>query len=185
MVRTPPPQAYEKTITNYFAFKVRGPQQKNAQFHFSPPEPGACSLDGHLNSIRGWVVPVVYETRTGELTGRETIRINARPYFFWFLGNTIAGVTPRLESCPGVGSSFAAGERPGDALDGVQRVAFPVAPPPAEAAPRSVEVSLPPAADRAQPRAQAPRAQKAITTKKKTGRPPAKARSAAKSRASD
>ena len=105
VVRTPPPQAYEKTITDYLAFKIRTPQ-KNAEINIGAPEPGACALDAYTTSSRGWVVPVAYATRSGEATGKETIRINAKQYYFWFLGNTIAGITPRLESCPGVGTSF-------------------------------------------------------------------------------
>jgi len=105
VVRTAPPLDYEKTITNYLAFRIRGPQ-KNAEISFGAPEPGACALDGFTSSSRGWVVPVAYATRTGEATGTQSIRINAKQYYFWFLGNTIAGVTPRIELCPGVGSGF-------------------------------------------------------------------------------
>jgi hypothetical protein len=105
VVRTPPPQNYESTITNYLAFKIRGPQ-KNAEINVGAPEPGACSLDAYTTSSRGWVVPVAYATRSGEATGKETIRINTKQYYFWFLGNTIAGITPRIELCPGVGASF-------------------------------------------------------------------------------
>ena len=105
VVRTPPPQDYEKTVTNYLAFRIRGPQ-KNAEISVGAPEPAACALDAYTTSSRGWVVPVAYITRSGEVTGKDTIRINAKQYYFWFLGNTIAGITPRLELCPGVGSSF-------------------------------------------------------------------------------
>ena len=105
VLRTPPPQGYEKTITNYLAFKIRDPQ-RNSKINVGQPEQGDCSLDVHLNSMRGWVVPVVYETRTGEVTGKETIKITAKPFYFWFLGNTIAGVTPRTEQCPGIGTAF-------------------------------------------------------------------------------
>jgi len=105
VVRTPPPQDYEKTVTNYLAFRIRGPQ-KNAEITVGAPEPAACALDAYTTSSRGWVVPVAYITRSGEATGKDTIRINAKQYYFWFLGNTIAGITPRLELCPGVGSSF-------------------------------------------------------------------------------
>ena len=105
VVRTPPPQNYEKTITDYLAFKIRTPQ-KNAEINVGAPEPGACALDAYTTSSRGWVVPVAYATRSGEATGKETIRINAKQYYFWFLGNTIAGITPRIESCPGIGASF-------------------------------------------------------------------------------
>ena len=66
-----------------------------------------CPLDGHPASARGWVVPVVYATRAGEATGKETIKITTRQYYFWFLGDTIAGITPRIETCPGLGTVFA------------------------------------------------------------------------------
>jgi hypothetical protein len=105
VVRARPPQAYEKTINNYFAFKIRG-SQKNAQISVGQPEPSPCALDGGANSTRGWVVVAAYETRTGELTGKETIKITAKPYYFWFLGDTIAGVTSRLERCPGQETAF-------------------------------------------------------------------------------
>jgi hypothetical protein len=107
VVRTPPPRNYEKTITDYLAFKIRNPQ-KNAEVNFGAPEPGACALDAYTTSSRGWVVPVAYLTRTGEATGKETIRINTKQYYFWFLGNTIAGITPRIELCPGNGPGFEA-----------------------------------------------------------------------------
>ena len=107
VVRTPPPQNYEKTVTDYLAFKIRNPQ-KNAEVTFGAPEPGACALDAYTTSSRGWVVPVAYSTRTGEATGKDTIRINTKQYYFWFLGNTIAGITPRVELCPGNGASFEA-----------------------------------------------------------------------------
>jgi len=99
-IRTREPQDYKKTITSYFAFRIRGPQ-KNAEIIVDKPEPGDCLLDGNLSSRRGWVVPVVYATHTGQATGREVVQINTKQYYFWFLGDTIAGITPRLESCPG------------------------------------------------------------------------------------
>jgi hypothetical protein len=106
VVRTAAPKEYEKTITNYLAFRIRG-SQKNAELAFTPPEPGDCPLDGHPSSARGWVVPVVYATRKGEPTGKETIKITTKQYYFWFLGDTIAGITPRVELCPGLGTVFA------------------------------------------------------------------------------
>ena len=111
VVRTPPPRNYEKTVTDYLAIKIRSPQ-KNAELSVGAPEPADCTLDISATSSRGWVVPVAYYTRTGEATGRETIRINTKQYYFWFLGNTIAGVTPRLELCPGVGTTFEAPPNP-------------------------------------------------------------------------
>jgi hypothetical protein len=124
VVRTPAPVGYEKTITNYLAFRIRGPQ-KNAELNFSAPEPGACALDGYSAGRRGWVVPVVYATRTGEATGRETIKINTKQYYFWFLGNTIAGITPRIESCPGVEAAFGDVAPVAAGPAGLQPVAFP------------------------------------------------------------
>jgi hypothetical protein len=103
VIRTPAPKNYEKTITNYLAFRIRN-APKNAEISVGAPEPGACALDGYATSTRGWVVPVLYVTRTGEV--KEAIRIDAKQYYFWFLGNTIAGITPRMELCPGVGTGF-------------------------------------------------------------------------------
>jgi hypothetical protein len=163
VVRTPPPQDYEKTIHNYFAFKVRSPQ-KNAQINVARPEPGSCALDGHFNSIRGWVVPVAYETRTGELTGRETIRITAKPYYFWFLGNTIAGVTPRLETCPGIGSAFDEGEQPGAVARTSQTTSVPL---PAAAEPRRSDSPALSVADRPQDAAKSQQRQKADPAQRK------------------
>jgi hypothetical protein len=111
VVRTPPPRNYEKTVTDYLAFKIRN-QPKNAEVSVGPPEPGACALDAYTTSSRGWVVPVAYSTRTGEATGKDTIRINTKQYYFWFLGNTIAGITPRIELCPGLGTGFEAPPAP-------------------------------------------------------------------------
>jgi hypothetical protein len=105
VIRTLPPEGYEKAITNYLAFRLRG-ARKNGQITVGQPEPGSCSLDSHANSMRGWVVPVVYETRTGEVTGKETIKVTVKQYYFWFLAETIAGVTPRIELCPDVASAF-------------------------------------------------------------------------------
>ena len=102
--RTPPPQEPEKTINNFFAFKLPAPQ-KNTNVVVGQPEPGDCSL-GYASSMRGWVVPVAYRTYSGELGGKQTIQINEKQYWFWFQGNTIAGITRRAEHCPGLGSVF-------------------------------------------------------------------------------
>jgi hypothetical protein len=99
-VRTRAPQGYEKTITNYLAFRIRGPQS-DAEINIGTPEPGGCALDSFVNSSRGWVVPVVYATRTGVPSGKETINIVTRQYYFWFMGETIAGLTSRVDLCPG------------------------------------------------------------------------------------
>lgn len=104
VVRTRAPVAYEKTVNNYLAFKLR--PQKNTRISVAPPEPGDCPIDGTPSSIRGWVVPVTHETFSGELTGKDTIRITAKPYWFWFNGETIAGITPRADLCPGIVSAF-------------------------------------------------------------------------------
>ena len=117
VIRAPAPQGYEKTITNYLAFRIRAPQ-KNVELSFGQPEPGDCALDGYVNSRRGWVVPVSYATRTGEVTGKETIRINIKQYYFWFLGDTIAGITPRMELCPGLEATLIEGTSPGTATGG-------------------------------------------------------------------
>jgi len=156
VVRTRAPQAYEKTITNYFAFKVRGPQ-KNMRFRFGDPEPGDCALDGYLNSIRGWVVPVLHETYSGEPNGRDTIKINAKQYYFWFFGDTIAGITPRRDLCPGVGSAF---DPPAVAPKG----------------PSNALLAAPAAAE-------APAAEPAATPKAPAARAPSRARSSQKKRA--
>lgn len=100
VVRGRAPQGYEKTINSYFAFKVRNPR-KNVEIGVDKPEPSDCPLDGYITSTRGWVVPVVYATRTGAMTGKETINITGKQYYFWFSGDTLAGVTTRLELCPG------------------------------------------------------------------------------------
>jgi len=104
VARTRAPEAYEKTVNNYLAFKLR--PQKNSRIIVSPPEPNDCPIDGTPQSIRGWVVPVTRETFSGELTGKDTIRITAKPYWFWFSGETIAGVSSRADLCPGVVSAF-------------------------------------------------------------------------------
>ncbi len=103
VARTPAPQNYDKTITNYLAFRIRSPQ-KNTLVTFGAPEPGDCPLDGYASSMRGWVVPVFYATRSGEAL--NAVNITAKQYYFWFLGNTIAGITPRIELCPGIGATL-------------------------------------------------------------------------------
>ena len=105
VLRTAAPQGYESTINNYFAFRIRG-SQDDAVIGVSAPEPGACPLGGHSASSRGWVVPTVYETRTREASGKGTVHITTKQYYFWFLGNTIAGISPRLELCPGAGMTI-------------------------------------------------------------------------------
>jgi hypothetical protein len=105
VIRTAVPQGYEKTINDFFAFKIRGPQD-NAVIGVSAPEPGACALGGYSASSRGWVVPAVYETRTREPSGKGAVSVTSKQYYFWFLGNTIAGISPRIEQCPGVEMTF-------------------------------------------------------------------------------
>ena len=105
MIRSAAPQGYEKTINDFFAFRIRGPQD-NAVIGLGPPEPGACPLDGYSASSRGWVVPTVYETRTREPSGQGAVSVTSKQYFFWFLGSTIAGISPRIDLCPGVGVTF-------------------------------------------------------------------------------
>lgn len=121
--RTPPPQEVEKTINNFFAFKLPGPQ-KNTNIGVGKPEPGDCALGGYASSMRGWVVPVVYRTFSGELGSGQTIQINEKQYFFWFQGNTIAGITRRSELCPGLGSVFGDSDLPTAAAAKSVRAAF-------------------------------------------------------------
>jgi hypothetical protein len=109
VLRTPPPQGYEKAIDNFFAFKIRG-SQDNAAISVGAPEPGACALGGYSASSRGWVVPTVYETRTRDASGKGAVQVATKQYYFWFLGNTIAGISPRLELCPGAGAGVTFGE---------------------------------------------------------------------------
>jgi hypothetical protein len=97
-VRTRAPVGYQNTIDNYFAFKNPG-TRKNTEINIGKPEPGGCPLDGYVTSRRGWVVPVAQATRTGT-PGKDTVNITTRQYYFWFLEETIAGVTPRMEVCP-------------------------------------------------------------------------------------
>ena len=48
----------------------------------------------------------VYETRTREPSGQGAVSVTSKQYYFWFLGNTIAGISPRIDLCPGVGVTF-------------------------------------------------------------------------------
>jgi hypothetical protein len=117
VLRTAAPQGYEETINSFFAFRIQGPQD-NAVIAVSAPEPGACPLDGYSASRRGWVVPTVYETRTREASGKGTVNVTTKLYYFWFLGNTIAGVSPRMELCPGMGMTFGEEVSPKQAAEG-------------------------------------------------------------------
>jgi hypothetical protein len=144
VVRTPPPQKYENTITNYFAFRVRSPQ-KNSELSFGQPEPGACALDGYITGRRGWVVPVSQATRASEVTGKETIRVNIKQYYFWFLGDTIAGITPRVELCPGLEATLIDGAAPSAAVGGFVTTASPL---PSRSEPR-VDIADPSKRERA------------------------------------
>ena len=97
--RAPAPMNYQKSIVNYFDLTIRGPQ-RNRELDIGKPEPGGCPVGGHITSQRGWVVPVIYATRNGNLTGKEAINITGKAYYFWFREDTIYGVTPRPELCP-------------------------------------------------------------------------------------
>jgi hypothetical protein len=99
VVRGRAPVNYEKTISDYFAFRIPG-SKKNVEISYGKPEPGGCPLGLGRSSERGWVVPVVYATRRGAPTGRESIDITGKEYYFWFVTDTIAGVTQRMELCP-------------------------------------------------------------------------------------
>jgi hypothetical protein len=170
VVRTRAPQRYEETITSYFAFKIRGPKN-NVEISVDKPEPSECPLDGYITSTRGWVVPVVYATRTGTVTGKETIYISAKQYYFWFLGDTIAGITPRIELCPGPGSSLSEVAQPIAAVEGWLTAASPL--PTTHKAQRREGVGMPEQSKRgrAQDRAMAAGGQRHDTTHeaKKTG----------------
>jgi hypothetical protein len=182
IVRTRAPQGYEKTITNYLAFRIRGPQ-KNSEISVGAPEPGDCPLDGYLTSSRGWVVPVVYATFSGAPTGKEPININTKQYYFWFLGNTIAGITPRIELCPGVGAFLSEDTQP-KAAAGLLTTAFPSAPNSDSQRPEGVD-SAEPKASRAQEKVKPARGQKHATAVqgKKTATSSAKTRQAIKKKA--
>jgi hypothetical protein len=136
VVRTRAPVAYEKTINNYLAFRLR--PQKNTRVSVAAPEPGDCPIDGTPSSIRGWVVPVTHETFSGELNNKDTIRVTAKPYWFWFNGDTIAGITPRADLCPGIVSAF---EDPAKSRPPTTTVVAPVTP----VAARTEPVEPPPA----------------------------------------
>ena len=99
VIRAPPPTNYEKSIANFFDLTIKGPQ-RNRELDIGKPEPGGCPVGGTITSQRGWVVPVIYATRSGQLTGREAINITGKAYYFWFREDTIYGVTPRPELCP-------------------------------------------------------------------------------------
>src|SRR3954471_3424578 len=96
-VRARPPANYENTITNFFDLSIRRPQP-NRVLTIGNPEPGGCPVGGHATSALGWVVPVQYATKTGNLTGKDAgINIKGKEYYFWFRQDTLYGVTPRLE----------------------------------------------------------------------------------------
>jgi len=99
VVRARPPVNYEKSIVSFFDLTIKGPQ-RNRELDIGKPEPGGCPVGGHITSQRGWVVPVIYATRSGALTGKEPINITGKAYYFWFRENTIYGVTPKPELCP-------------------------------------------------------------------------------------
>ena len=99
VVRTRAPVNYQQSISTFFDVTMPAPQ-KNREINIGKPQPGGCPMGGYASSERGWVVPVVYATRSGELTGRETISITSKEYYFWFRQDTISGVTTRMELCP-------------------------------------------------------------------------------------
>ncbi len=178
-VRTRPPQGYEKTITSYFAFRIRGPR-KNAEIIVDKPEPGDCPLDGDLSSRRGWAVPVVYATRAGGATG--TVQIHTRQYFFWFLGDTIAGITPRLEQCPGLAAMTFEDAREAEAVEALSVAAATALSPRPGSGGERLDAAEPSRGGRARDRARAiaDRRQATAYAAKKAGAPSGKARTAAK-----
>jgi len=97
--RTRPPVDYEKSINTFFDLRMKG-SRKNRELAIGKPEPGGCPLGGHKSSERGWVVPVVFTTRTGKPGDKEGVQINSKEQFFWFREDTIYGVTPKMELCP-------------------------------------------------------------------------------------
>jgi hypothetical protein len=97
--RTRPPVDYEKSINTFFDVRIKG-SRKNRELSIGKPQPGGCPLGGHSSSERGWVVPVLYTTRSGSLTDKAGIQINSKEQYFWFREDTIYGVTPRMELCP-------------------------------------------------------------------------------------
>jgi hypothetical protein len=169
VVRTRAPEGYERTINNYFAFHVRGPQT-NVGIDVGKPEPGRCALDGYVTSQRGWVVPVVYATRTGAPTGKEAINITAKQYYFWFLGNTMAGITPRIDLCPGFGVAFSEDAQPSARAGGAPGAALPDA--------QTRDGAAIPAQDRA--KAAGGKKHETAGAAKKTGAPSGKVRPAVK-----
>lgn len=117
VIRSAAPQGYEDTINNFFAFRIPGPRP-NAVIAVSAPEPGACPLGGYSASSRGWVVPTAYETRTRDASGKGAVNVTTKMYYFWFLGNTIAGISPRIELCPGVEMTFGEALAPAQVAEG-------------------------------------------------------------------
>jgi hypothetical protein len=100
VIRARPPTHYEKSISNFFDLRIKGPQP-NRVLNIGKPEPGGCPVGGRPNSAHGWVVPVQYATRAGSLTGKRAgIEVKAKEYYFWFRQDTIYGVTQRMELCP-------------------------------------------------------------------------------------
>jgi hypothetical protein len=65
-------------------------------------------------------VPTVYETRTREASGKGTVNVTTKLYYFWFLGNTIAGVSSGMELCPGMGMTFGENVAPKQVVAGGQ-----------------------------------------------------------------
>ena len=61
MVRAAAPINYESAVTNYFDFRVRGPQSNRA-LTIGTPEPSDCVMRGGGGAYAGWVVPVIYST---------------------------------------------------------------------------------------------------------------------------
>ena len=83
-VRTRAPQGYEKAITNYlwrcgFAGRRRMPRSTSAR----PSRAGSCGSTASPIRVAAGSCPWSTPTRTGEPSGKETINIATRQYYFW------------------------------------------------------------------------------------------------------
>ena len=106
VVRTPPPQTTKRRSPT--TWRSRSGIRRRTPRSPSVARAG-CLRPGrvhHLEPGLGRAGGLLHAHRRSD--GKDTIRINTKQYYFWFLGNTIAGITPRIELCPGIGASFEA-----------------------------------------------------------------------------